>query len=127
METSNKNQESTFEYTYSASRQEEVEAIKKKYLPNEDKMEQLRKLDRSVEQQATIWSIAVGVIGTLIMGGGMSLTMEGPQELFVVGIVLGVLGMLVLAAAFPVYKWVLKKQRKKVTPQILALSEELLK
>lgn len=127
METSNKNQESTFEYTYSASRQEEVEAIKKKYLPNEDKMEQLRKLDRSVEQQATIWSIAVGVVGTLIMGGGMSLTMVGPQELFVVGIILGILGMLVLAAAFPVYKWVLKKQRKKVTPQILALSEELLK
>ena len=41
--------EETFEYTYSAKRQEEIEAIKNKYLPpKEDKMEQLRKLDTSV-------------------------------------------------------------------------------
>ena len=35
----------SFEYTYSAERQQEVEAIRKKYLPREeDKMEQLRAL-----------------------------------------------------------------------------------
>ena len=39
------NREETFQYTYSAKEQSEVEQIRKKYLPpEEDKMEQLRKL-----------------------------------------------------------------------------------
>ena len=35
----------SFEYTYSAQQQKEVEAIRQKYIPREeDKMEQLRRL-----------------------------------------------------------------------------------
>ena len=127
MGTSNMDQENTFEYTYSAQRQEEVEAIKKKYLPNEDMMEQLRKLDRSVETQGTMCAIMIGVIGTLVFGTGMSLAMVWAKTFFVLGIICGIIGMALIATAYPVYKLVIKKQRKKVAPQILALSEELLK
>ena len=68
------NREETFRYTYSAKEQSEVEAIRKKYLPpEENKMEQLRKLDRSATGKAQAWAIALGVIGTLILGTGMSL------------------------------------------------------
>ena len=35
----------SFHYTYSAKQQEEIQSIRKKYLPQEDKMEQLRRLD----------------------------------------------------------------------------------
>lgn len=125
METNNEN---TFEYTYSAKRQEEIEKIKSKYVEKEeDKMEQLRKLDQSVERPGTIASIIIGVIGTLIMGGGMSLVMVWTETLMIPGIIIGLIGIAVLAAAYPMYKSITKKQREKIAPQILALSEELLK
>lgn len=122
------NQNETFEYTYSADRQKEVEAIRRKYVPKEeDKMEQLRKLDRDTERTGTMAAVIVGVIGVLIFGSGLSLSMVWTETMLMLGIILGVIGVGVMAAALPVYKAVTKKQREKVAPQILALSEELLK
>lgn len=122
------NKENTFEYTYSAKRQEEIEKIRNKYMEKEeDKMEQLRKLDQSVERPGTIASLVVGVIGTLIMGTGMSMCIVQGGPFFVPGILIGMLGIAVLVLAYPVYKSMTKKQKEKLAPQILALSEELLK
>lgn len=128
MEENTVTKEETFEYTYSAKQQEEIEAIKNKYLPpKEDKMEQLRKLDAGVTLHATMWSIIVGVIGTLIFGGGMSCTLVGPEELFIAGIVMGLAGLAIMGVAYPLYIKIVKKQREKIAPQILALAEELSK
>ena len=118
----------TFEYTYSSERQKEIEAIRRKYEPKaEDKMEQLRKLDRDTEKPGTIIAITVGVIGLLIFGAGLSLAMVWKETMLVVGVLVGLLGMILMASALPVYKIVTKKQREKVASQILALSEELMK
>lgn len=115
----------TFEYTYSATKQEEIEAIRRKYLPaQEDKMETLRRLDRSAENAGTITAIGVGAAGALIFGTGMSLVLVG--KMFFIGIIVGILGMVFIAAALPLYKYVVKKQREKIAPQIMALSEELM-
>ena len=66
----------TFHYTYSAKQQEEIETIRKKYLPKEvDKMEQLRRLDQSSTRKGTAISVTVGVIGCLVLGTGMCCTM----------------------------------------------------
>lgn len=113
-----------FEYTYSAKQQAELEAIRKKYLPEEEtKMDKLRRLDKSVTRQGTIISIIIGIVGTLIMGFGMCMCLEWQQ--FVLGIVLGILGIAILAAAYPVYNKVTQKQREKIAPEILKLSEEI--
>lgn len=113
-----------FEYTYSAKQQAELEAIRKKYLPEEEtKMDKLRRLDKSVTRQGTIISIIIGIVGTLIMGFGMCMCLEWQQ--FVFGIVLGILGIAILAAAYPVYNKVTQKQREKIAPEILKLSEEI--
>ena len=45
----------------------------------------------------------------------------------VFGITVGVVGMVLVALAYPIYNHVLKKQRSKIAPEILRLSEELLK
>ena len=122
-----------FSFTYSAEQQKEIEAIRKKYLPKEaDKMEQLRKLHAVPTQKAQTWAIAVGVIGALIMGTGMSLAMTDigaalGSLAMVLGIVVGIAGMVVVALAYPLYNRVLKKQREKIAPEILRLSDELLK
>lgn len=118
--------EATFEFEYSAKKQKEIEEIKKKYLPKEeDKMETLRKLDRSAEQKGTMYSVIIGTIGTLLLGIGMSITMTGATAYFVLGIVIGLIGIAVLAPAYTIFKKVTEEQRKKIAPQILALTEEL--
>ena len=122
-----------FSFTYSAAQQQEVEDIRKKYLPKEeDKMEQLRKLHAIPTQKAQAASLAVGVIGALIMGTGMSLAMTDigaalGSLAMVIGIVIGIVGMVLVALACPLYNQVLKKQREKIAPEILRLSDELLK
>ena len=63
-----------FTYTYSARQQEEVRRILQKYTsPQEDKMELLRRLDKSAQQPGTIAGIALGVCGTLMLGLGRRL------------------------------------------------------
>lgn len=127
MEQQNQEQE-VFTYTYSASRQEEVDRIRQKYLPKEEtKMDQLRKLDAGVTRKGTIVSLVVGIISCLIMGGGMSLCMEIAGVWFVPGILLGILGICGMAVAYPLYKNITKKEREKIAPFILQLSEEILK
>lgn len=122
------NKKETFEYTYSAKRQEEIEKIRKKYMPKEeDKMELLRKLDRDVTKPGSIWSLAIGIIGCLLLGVGMCCTMVWAESFFVLGIIVGILGMVVMGTAYPVYVKVTKRQREKLAPQILALTEELSK
>lgn len=121
----------SFEYTYSAQQRQEIEAIRKKYLPKEeDKMERLRKLHASASQKAKASSISIGVIGVLVLGTGMSLIMTELGNFagsFALGILVGLAGMILIALAYPVYKQTLKKERQRIAPEILRLTEELLK
>ena len=124
----------TFSYTYSAEQQEEIKNIRKKYLPpEEDKMESLRKLHHSATQKAQIWSLVFGVLGALVMGTGMSLVMTdigeviGLSHSFIPGIIIGILGMIPMGLAYPVYNRVLEKERRRIAPEILRLTDELMK
>ena len=122
------NQSNSFQYTYSAREQAEIKQIRSKYIPKEEnKMEQLRRLDASVTQKATMWAIIVGVIGALILGIGMCCCMVWAGAWFVPGIVIGVAGMGVVSIAYPLYCHVLQKERERVAPEILRLTDELMK
>ena len=122
----------SFSFTYSAGQQEEVEASRKKYLPKEaDKMAQLRRLHAIPTQKAQAKSLVVGVVGALTMGTGMSLAMTElgagfGEAALLLGIPVGVVGMVLVALAYPVYNRVLKKEREKVAPEILKLADELM-
>lgn len=125
--------EETFHYTYSAAQQQEIEHIRKKYLPpEEDKMELLRRLHNSATQKAQGCSITMGIIGALIFGTGMSLIMTELGLLLgnlsmAVGVLVGLLGLVLVALAYPVYNRVLKKERARIAPEILRLTDELMK
>ena len=124
------NKKETFNYTYSASQQEEIKKIRQKYSApeaQEDKMEQLCRLDKSVTKPGTIISLIVGIIASLIMGTGMSMCMVWGDELFVMGIIVGVIGILGVIAAYPIYNFVTKRQRAKLAPEIIRLTDELMK
>ena len=123
-----------FEYIYSAQQQKEVEDIRSKYLPkNEDPMEQLRMLHRLPGRKATMPALILGLIGALVFGTGMSLIMTdigtvlGLADVMVPGILIGLVGLVLAALAYPVYKHKLIKERERIAPEILRLSDELLK
>ena len=122
-----------FEYTYSAQHRQEVEEIRKAYLPKEeDKMTELRKLHAVPTKKARAASIAVGMIGTLVIGTGMSLCMTeiasalGSMAM-VLGVAVGIFGMVMTALAYPIYNRTLKKERERIAPEILRISDELMK
>ncbi|MGN1116996.1 MAG: hypothetical protein ACI4RU_00135 [Acutalibacteraceae bacterium] len=128
----------TFNYIYSAKQQEEIKAIREKYVAGgekEDKLAQLRRLDEGVTQRATAVSLITGVIGALIMGFGMSLVMTDLSNIFgahrnialFVGISVGVVGLILVCMAYPIYNRVLKKQREKIAPEIIRLTDDLIK
>lgn len=118
----------TFLFTYSAKEQEEIKNICKKYLPpEEDKMAQLRRLDAGVYQKGTAVSLIAGIIGTLLLGIGMCCCMVWQSVFFFPGIIIGVIGIAVLAAAYPLYNHVIKKERKRIAPEIIRLTDELMK
>ena len=126
----------SFNYTYSAKEQEEIKAIRKKYVTpeeTEDKMAQLRRLDAGVYSKATTVSLIVGVIGALIMGIGMSLiltdigAMLGTALSMIIGISLGIVGIILVCLAYPIYNHTLTKEREKIAPDIIRLTDELMK
>ena len=120
------NRKDIFNYTYSAKQQEEIQRIRQKYLPKaQDKMEQLRKLDQSTTKKSTIVSIAVGVIGCLLLGIGMCCTMVWMENWFIPGVIIGIIGIAAVPAAYPLYTKITKKEREKLAPQILKLTEDL--
>ena len=124
----------TFNYNYSAARNKEVENIRRKYMPREEsKLERLRRLDASVTKAATSRAVTVGVAGALIMGAGMSLAMTDIGSALglgngsmIVGIIVGVIGIALVSAAYGVYVRTVKRMRKRIAPEILRLSEELM-
>ena len=116
-----------FEYTYSAQEQEEIKKIREKYLPPEEretKMELLRRLDAGVNQKATAWSLVMGILSTLVMGVGMCCCLV--WGIYALGIPVGVVGIVGVSLAYPVYNWIIRRERERIAPQILKLSEELL-
>ena len=118
----------TFHYTYSARQQEEIRNIRKKYLPQEpkeDKMEQLRRLDRSAAKKGTRVSLIVGIAGCLLLGVGMCCTMVWTDRLFIPGIFIGIVGIIAVTISYPLYTHITRKERERIAPQILKLTEEL--
>ncbi len=122
------NEKEGFTYTYSAKQMEEIKSIREKYMSKEsDKMEQLRKLDKSVSQKGAMISIIIGMIGTLILGVGMCCTLVWADDWFVAGIVIGVVGIALISLAYPLCQRIIKTEKEKVAPEILRLTEELMK
>ena len=125
--------ENTFNYKYSARENTEVQAIRKKYLPqSESKLDELKALDKKVKRPANVFAYVFGSIAAIVMGSGMSLVMTDMGAALgsfavVLGILAGLVGMVLVALAYPVYNQVLNKERARIAPEILRLTDELMK
>ena len=130
--------EGDFSYTYSAREQSEIKRIREKYtLPSEkeNQMARLRRLDASVTATAQAVALVLGVIGALLLGFGMSLVMTELSSILgmhrvaaaVLGVTVGIVGGILASLAYPAYHVIVKEKRRRLAPEILRLTDELMK
>lgn len=120
------NKEVTFSYNYSAKENKEVQEIRKRYLPQEEsKLDELKRLDRCVQDSGVMESLIVGIGGMLLFGLGMCLAMEVIGNSVILGILLGLVGAVGMFAAYPVYRKIFSTAKAKYAPRILELTDEL--
>ena len=128
-----------FVYTYSAKERDEIARIREKYTSpaerKESSIERVRRLDRRVISRAQTVSLTLGILGVLILGFGMSIVMTDfgvylgifADTAMLWGIAIGLFGGVIASLAYPVYQWVVRRERKKIAPEILRLTDELMK
>jgi len=124
------NQDTTFIYNYSAKENKEIQDIRSKYLPREEsKLEELKRLDYTVQNSGMIESLCAGIGGVLIFGLGLCLAMQvigSGVFSIVLGILLGIVGMIGMIIAYPVYRKMVQKAKADYAPRILQLTDELI-
>ena len=134
----NQNNQNGFSYTYSAKEQAELKRIREKYTPpteTEDKMERLRRLDTGVTRKAQTVSLFLGIVGVLILGAGMSLCMSDFADILgsyrdramVIGVAIGLVGGIIASLAYPIHNLIVRRERKRIAPEIIRLTDELMK
>ena len=117
-----------FSYNYSATRNKEVESIRRKYMPHEEsKLERLKKLDLRVQTAGTIESLCFGIVGALVFGVGLCFFLDVfAGEVWITALLM-VLGAAIMIPAYPIYRRIARKTKTELTPEILRLSEEIIK
>lgn len=117
-----------YQYSYSSKEQEEIRKIREKYIPKEeDKLQQLRRLDAEAAKPGTRTAVIIGVIGCMLLGFGMCCSLVWADTLFIPGVIVGALGIAAMGAACPICKRITVKERAKIAPEILRLTDELSK
>ena len=118
----------TFSYSYSAQRNKEVEEIRKKYLPKEEsKIEKLKRLDLRVKSAGTLESLCLGTLGALVFGMGMCFFLDVFTGGAFISAILMIAGTLMMIPAYPICVRISRRTRRELTPEILRLSEEIIK
>lgn len=92
---------------------------------SESKVVALKKLDRKAKRPAEIFAYTNGIIMTLIFGLGMCLAMKVIGNSFVLGIVIGVIGMIGIGLNYPIYKKILNSYKEKYSYDIIKLAKEI--
>lgn len=87
----------------------------------------INKLNSLKTSFANIFSYTFGIIAALILGGGMSMvmTIKNNIPVMVGGIIIGIVGIILCAANYFIYKKIVEKKTEKVLPLIDANEENL--
>ena len=107
-----------------------AEQIANEYAPKDtSKVVALRNLDAKAKLPATIFIYSVGIVSALIFGTGMCLAMgqigSGTTGSFVLGIIVGILGMIGMGINYPIYKRILESGKRKYAFEIMELAKEI--
>lgn len=92
------------------------------------KVVQLRKLDKKAKLRANIFGYTFGVISALMLGIGMCLSMKvigSGTVAYIIGIIVGILGIAGVSVNYPIYKKILEKDKSKYASDIIRLAKEI--
>ena len=118
--------EMAFHYNYSAQEHKEVQLIRDKYLPRkESAREELKRLDRAVDNAGMIPALVVGILSCLVFGLGMCFSLHVIGNSMVLGLFFGILGAAGMVLAYPVHRRSYRKAKEKHQPRILELAAQL--
>lgn len=107
-----------------------AEQLANEYAPKDtSKVVALRKLDAKAKLPATVFTYTFGIITALVTGVGMCLSMNvvgnGTTSAFVMGVVIGIIGLFGMGVNYPIYKKLLKKGKQKYAFEIMELAKEV--
>ena len=107
-----------------------AESIAKEYAPKQaSKTVALRKLDAKAKNPANIFAYTFGTVMCLLFGTGMCLGMKviGPDSVvfFILGIVLGIIGIVGMSINYSIYRKLLEEGKKKYAFEIMTLAKEI--
>lgn len=107
-----------------------AEQLANEYAPKDtSKVVALRKLDAKAKMPATIFTYTFGIVSAMVMGVGMCLSMGviggGSTPMFVLGVILGVLGIAGIAVNYPLYKRLLAQGKEKYAYEIMELANQI--
>ena len=119
-----------FNYTYTAPTEQEraeIESIRRQYVTGTDSepaADRLRRLHSRVVNSSTVAGLIFGVVGILVFGTGLTCVLEWNEMLL--GVLASIAGAVLMALAYPIYKFTLKRLKAKYSDEIIRLSDELL-
>ena len=107
-----------------------AEQLANEYAPKDtSKVVALRKLDARAKLPATIFTYTFGIIAALVTGVGMCFSMNvigsGTTTMFVLGVIVGIVGLAVMVINYPIYKKMLAKGKQKYAYEIIELAKEI--
>ena len=107
-----------------------AEQLANEYAPKDtSKVVALRKLDARAKLPATVFTYTFGILTSLVAGVGMCLSMQvigsGTAAMFVLGIIVGIIGLLGMGINYPIYKKLLAKGKQKYAFDIMQLAKEI--
>ena len=113
-----------------------AQKIRTQYMEKEaSELDALRELDAKVKRPANVFAYIFGNISAIVMGAGMSLCMTALGEILgthkdmamIIGIIVGVAGGILASLAYPVYNTIVRAKHKRLAPEIIRLTDELMK
>ena len=107
-----------------------AEQLANEYAPKDtSKVVALQKLDAKAKLPANIFTYTLGIISALLMDVGMCLSMNvigsGTTGMFVLGVIIGLIGLIGMGINYPVYKKILVRGKQKYAFEIMELAKEI--
>lgn len=107
-----------------------AEQLANEYAPKDtSKVVALRKLDARAKLPATIFTYTFGIIAALVTGVGMCFSMNvigsGTTTMFVLGVIVGIVGLAGMGINYPICKKMLAKGKQKYAYEIIELAKEI--
>lgn len=107
-----------------------AEQLANEYAPKDaSKVIALHKLDAKAKLPANVFAYSFGIIMALVLGVGMCLSMkvigDESQVSFILGIIIGIIGIAGVSVNYPIYKKMLKNGKQKYAFEIIELAKQI--